>query len=476
MRLRSLTILLGAALLVGCGSSAPRDTVAQAGKASLSIDRLADLMVNGKGVPVRRDVAQQMANLWVDYAILVERLADGDSLMDSTTIAAAMWPEIEQHVASDFHQKLAGASSTMDSSEVDSVYAAGDLRLIRHILFRTTPDMSPTQKAAKKRQAEAALQRLHAGAPWAKVSQATEEPGGAAREGSLGVISHDDRLVPAFLSAAYQLAPGGLSPVTETQFGYHIISRPSLAEVRDSFRAGVADRLQEERDSVYLSALDARHHLQVQDGAIGAVHDMAGDPVRARESNTVLGTYDGGSFRMSDFARWLEAVSPQAQQQVQQATDDQLRQIIEQFMRNVVLLREAHDSGVTLNPDDWKAVRAEYAGELARAEQAIGLTADSLAALRAQSGAERTAGVERLVDDYLKGLTLNRKPFAPVPPFLADRLRAKSHWMVYPVAIDQTLQRVKTRKQSADSAMQSARPPEMVPKPAPGQDSTTHAP
>jgi parvulin-like peptidyl-prolyl isomerase len=49
----------------------------------------------------------------------------------------------------------------------------------------------------------------------------SEDPGSGANGGELTIAPGET--VPEFEQAAYALAPGGISPVIETQFGFHVI-------------------------------------------------------------------------------------------------------------------------------------------------------------------------------------------------------------------------------------------------------------
>jgi hypothetical protein len=75
----------------------------------------------------------------VDYVILADRLASGDSLLDSATVVAAMWAEIQQEIADRYHDRLIARTTGLDSAQVDSAYAVGRHRLIKHILFGVSP-------------------------------------------------------------------------------------------------------------------------------------------------------------------------------------------------------------------------------------------------------------------------------------------------------------------------------------------------
>jgi hypothetical protein len=100
-------VVLGATV-GGCGEAFTSrvDVAARAGPYELSVDRLAEVIATGKGLPLRRDVAEGIAHLWVDYTIFADRVASGDSLTDSGYVEAAMWAEMQQELADRYHAML----------------------------------------------------------------------------------------------------------------------------------------------------------------------------------------------------------------------------------------------------------------------------------------------------------------------------------------------------------------------------------
>src|SRR5580692_9256712 len=66
------------------------DTVARAGGQELTVQRLSQMMAAAKA-PARKDVALAIANIWVNYQLLGEAAANGDSMNSQKMIDDGMW-------------------------------------------------------------------------------------------------------------------------------------------------------------------------------------------------------------------------------------------------------------------------------------------------------------------------------------------------------------------------------------------------
>lgn len=457
MRLR--LVLMSAILATGCGEafSSRVDVVARAEEYELDVGRLASLLARGEGLPVRREVVEGLAVMWVDYTLFAHALVLGDSLLDSATVVATKWPDIQQDIASAYHTLLVGDATTLDSAQVDSAYNAGEFRLIQQILFQVSATDPPEIKQAKNGVALDLRRQIGSGLSWADAVQSTEETGGADREGSLGVIARGD-MVEVFENTAYALAPGQISQVIETSYGYHIVNRPALSDVREAFREGVEARLQAKFDDDYLSTLADKWDIEVKRSALPAAREAGDDAVRAKRSSTVLGSYRGGEFRVSDFARWLQAMPTQMRQQFATATDSQVTQIIRGLIRNEVLLVEAREQGITTSRETLDELRDDLRRELALLGAAMGLPADTVTRLLRLPPEVRYTTVRIKVIDYLMRLSRNEGRLQLVPPFLADELQQRSEWEIVPAGVESALARARQLRATMDRDAQRAPP------------------
>jgi hypothetical protein len=89
---------------------------------------------------------------------------------------------------------------------------------------RSGGQSGPTYRATTRtaRTAEAAVARLRKGDAFEKVAKENSEDSSAANGGSLGCFARE-QMVPEFSAAAFALAPGAMSDLVKTSFGYHII-------------------------------------------------------------------------------------------------------------------------------------------------------------------------------------------------------------------------------------------------------------
>ena len=209
------------------------DVVARAGSQELSVTRLADLLGNAK-VPLRKDVANAVADVWISYQLLGYAAAHEDSLHDAKVADDAMWSAVAQEKSKAFYDRISKDWSKVDSASLPAKYAAGEMYAARHILLMS-PREGMTQKSRDSVRAELEkIRRTVTAANFADVAKAKSQDGSKANGGSLGVFP-PGAMVPEFENAVKALKPGEVSGIVESQFGFHLIKRQPYEEVAKEF-------------------------------------------------------------------------------------------------------------------------------------------------------------------------------------------------------------------------------------------------
>lgn len=99
-------------------------------------------------------------------------------------------------------------------------FAKPEMVHARHILVRT--GAQGAEESVARAKAEGLLKEVRGGADFAAVAQKGSEDNSAAQGGDLGTFKRGDMVGP-FDSTAFALAPGEISGLVRTPFGFHII-------------------------------------------------------------------------------------------------------------------------------------------------------------------------------------------------------------------------------------------------------------
>jgi PPIC-type PPIASE domain len=461
-RLGSIVMVLAAA---GCGAmrdafSAHPQIAGTAAGETLSVERLANVVGHAQRIPVRQDVLSGVASVYLDYAVFAANLGRARDLHDSTLAAAAQWPLVAQLKWERYHDRLTAARAKLTAAQADSAFQEGGVRLFQHILVRVPQSALPMVEQQKRQEADRVLRQAvtQHGANFARLaSQYSEDPGSKARGGYLPATPRG-QFVPAFDSAAWALAPGALSGLVRSPYGFHIIRRPPLSEVRDSFRVELERSRSFRLDSVYLDSLSRERQLTVASGAPALVRQAVPQIVSARQDDRSLASYRGGAFRVKDLARWLLVLDPNDVRGIATASDAQLTQFVKVLAQRDLLLQAADAAGVGLTPADWRQVRAEHDSSVARLEGLLEVTPDKLRD-SASTAAARTKLAMAHVDGYVdRAVTQGSTQFYPVPPFLAAALRQGEAWSLNDAGIARAFEAAQTIR-ARDTAGRPPTPP-----------------
>jgi peptidyl-prolyl cis-trans isomerase C len=123
----------------------------------------------------------------------------------------------------------AKVSVSVSAEEIETFYRNNPEKFLQeervrasHILIGVEAAAGAEQRKAARDKAEKLRADVAQGADFARLAAENSSCPSSKRGGDLGYFGKGN-MVPPFEQAAFALEPGGLSPVVETQFGYHII-------------------------------------------------------------------------------------------------------------------------------------------------------------------------------------------------------------------------------------------------------------
>lgn len=91
-----------------------------------------------------------------------------------------------------------------------------------HILIKVDSQADETAKGAARKKIEEIQQKLEKGEDFAELAKEFSQCPSSGSGGDLGYFTRGEMVEP-FTDAAFALAPGEISPIVETRFGYHLI-------------------------------------------------------------------------------------------------------------------------------------------------------------------------------------------------------------------------------------------------------------
>lgn len=468
--------VLIAALLFGTGLTAcssfrdlftaHADMAAEAGNQRLSPERLSQIMSSGKGIRPNREAANFVSNVWVDYALFAQAVAHGKLPLDSASIVQVVWPELAELRGSHWHDTLMSRRSKISSNAADSVYRGNEVRVLQHILYRVPPNAVPEVRNVARKKAEGTLARIKRGADFGQLASRVSEDPGSKRDRGFLPPSPKGRFVPAFDSAGWTLAPGAVSGVVETPFGYHIIKRPGEDAVRDRLMAYLVQSAGTRLDSIYMDSLAVQNEIKVSKGAASAMRAAAENPEESRRSKKTLATFKGGELTVGEFMRWIRALPPQYAAQLKQADDTMLTQFARVLSQNVLLLRQADSAKIQVTSAEWQGMAANYRNQLDTLRAEMGLDTAALWDSTV-SQADRDKVAASKVEQYFDRLVSGKSRLRPLPSALATLLRDRSEYHIYDAGLNRAVELAEAERSKTDSTKAKAGPLQPAPGPAP---------
>ena len=137
---------------------------------------------------------------------------------------------------------------------------------VSHILL----NIEGQDEATVKARAEDLLKQIKGGADFATLAKQHSNDGSAANGGDLGFFPRG-QMVKAFEDAAFALKAGEVSPIVESEFGYHIIKAGEhrdartvpIAEVSDRIAQALRQQKQQSLAQEYVQSLKAKGKVEI---------------------------------------------------------------------------------------------------------------------------------------------------------------------------------------------------------------------
>ena len=439
------------------------DVVAQAGSQQLSVERLGK-MLGASRLPVDHDVVRQLTQVSVDYQLLGLAAVADDSLNQPATVDSALWGVMANMRAKKWFDQLAKTWVGADSLKYPEQYAEGQVLAARHILLSTPRGDTAPAKIDSVRRKAVALRATGTPATFADVAMKnSQDPGSARRGGDLGVFQKG-QMVPAFEQTLLALKPGQISQPVRTQFGWHIIYRPTYDEVKGEVSHSAGAQITQKAESLYIARLDSSLGFKMAPSGVTMVRAVAKDRALHRTDRTAIAVYTGGEFTAGRLAKWLEMFPPQARQQLQVAPDSEIPHMVRAIVRNEVIIRQADSAKVTLDTSETNGIRHGYQQVITNAWTQLGVDPRALAD-SAKTPAQREAIAASHIEGYLDKLLAMSVRYVDIPAPVDAALHQKYDSKINDAGVDRAFALATQLRKASDSVRASTTPPSAVPLP-----------
>lgn len=363
-------LLVAALAALACDDQGRRELVAKAGPWTLSEDRLAELLVLAQPFPLDPGPASALARHWLGAASLALRAAAGDSLLGAEALAASTWLDRREALLAADREDRLGAQAALAPETADSVFRAGSLLLVAHVLRRVGPETSPAERELQRRTAEGVVRSLIDGEPWSEAAAASEDPDSRDASGLLGLVAKGD--LPAGLdAAAFQLQPGQISGVVESRAGFHVLYRPRLDEARTLFAARLRERRLAEADAEANERARAERRVRTAPGAVERLGRIAAAPADWLDSQAPMAEWEGGRMAASVVARYAVFLPVEARTELAAAGESARAGFVRDLAVRELRLSDLRARGASLDPELEDAMAAAHAAEVERWSRAL---------------------------------------------------------------------------------------------------------
>lgn len=341
MALRSRILLLLCTLLAigGCGEEAPPPVLAVGGVAYTEAD-----------LGALTSAEREQLALLTAFGVVVSR---GELPRLAEPFGAR---EEQSRLLRKLTIEVAAREAGYDQARLEAAYAAAPEHelVVRHLVVLSERWRPDEQREAARARAAAALREIRRGADFAAIAGEYSEEPGASRRGGLLEPGRRGTWVSEFWEAASALAPGEVSGVVETPYGFHVMRLEDrrivpLEEVRDRVLPRLLDMASAEPLAAAWAARQTERLELVEESTLAWRAGEVSDSV-------VLARWPGGEYRGLELRRYLLTLEREAAERIAAAEPGAYLEVVRALARNALLAQEAEKLGVRLTEAEREEV------------------------------------------------------------------------------------------------------------------------
>lgn len=398
----ALVVLLGA-----CAEDATDpNVVARAGAYRLTVDDVVQLLQDEESLPTQAAVVESLAELWIDYTLLADAVAD-DTTFSDLDFRAYVRQQVERDMVFALRDSVIQVDTFITPEELRDMYAADSPELemrARHIMLTLPFEPTQAQRDSVRAVLEGLRQRIVGGAAFEDLArQYSQDRGSAQAGGDIGFFARGD-LVQPFEQAVLALQPGELSSVVETPMGMHLIRLeeqrvPDFDEIAPSFRAQVQAERTAAAESTYIARLEGGAPPALAEGALALTRELAENPgsqLSGRAGRRPLVVWGDGAYQVGELQELLQYEQAQLRDQVAASTEEDLEGFLLSLARRKMLVGEARRSG--LEPE---RARVDSLASVVRSQLLVAARSLGLTDLDQAPGEDRRIAIARAVQQAL---------------------------------------------------------------------------
>lgn len=271
-RFQALMTFLLASCLISTASAQSKEVVAVVGSRSITADEFNKKYIDIKNQTLNPPTKEQFLEDLVRYEVGLQE-AEKRKLQNDPIVQDRMKQELYKALLEkdlgDRVQKI-----TVSDKEMQEYYKKNPEIRVSHILIEVKPGATPEQRAEARKRAEEIYEKevKKSKRPFEELVKLFSDDPMSKQTG--GDIGWGNRIawVPSFYEAAMKMNVGDISPLVETQFGYHIIKvtgrRTFDNANKRAIRTAVFDEKRRDAFNDYFEKLKKNYKIQLNKKAI----------------------------------------------------------------------------------------------------------------------------------------------------------------------------------------------------------------